>query len=173
MTLQVHLRDLVEADLPLVRAWMRGSPHAPRWNDGVLSQLVGVASENGQDAHRLRRVWLAETIEGSAVGFAVAAAVRIAGATAECELEFIFVSPAVRRMAVGRALLQAVLRWARELPAHDVWLEVRASNMQAMALYRNCGFAMVGRRSGYYVDPAEDAALLRCRIDSLPQGAPV
>ena len=46
----------------------------------------------------------------------------------------------------------------------EVLLEVRASNCPALALYRALGFAETGRRPLYYVDPEEDALLLRLRL---------
>jgi ribosomal-protein-alanine N-acetyltransferase len=39
-------------------------------------------------------------------------------------------------------------------------LEVRAGNLAALTLYRRFGFVEVGRRKGYYRDPAEDAVLM-------------
>ena len=48
-------------------------------------------------------------------------------------------------------------------------LEVRPSNGPALALYRNYGFAEIGRRKGYY--PAdggrEDALVLRRELEEI------
>ena len=43
--------------------------------------------------------------------------------------------------------------------ASTAMLEVRASNMAAVALYEQLGFQHVGRRKGYYAD-GEDALLM-------------
>jgi len=40
-------------------------------------------------------------------------------------------------------------------------LEVRASNMPAIALYEKLGFTQIGRRKNYYRNPKEDALILR------------
>ena len=65
-------------------------------------------------------------------------------------LLLIAVSPDAQRKGVGYALLrhceQETLR--RDLPA--LMLEVRPSNEQAVAFYRNRGFVHTGTRKGYY-----------------------
>jgi ribosomal-protein-alanine N-acetyltransferase len=48
-------------------------------------------------------------------------------------------------------------------------LEVRRSNVAAQRLYAGAGFSVVGVRSGYYTQPAEDALILCAPVDS-PQG---
>ena len=49
------------------------------------------------------------------------------------------------------------------LPRHGirlVFLEVRESNSAARFLYQRAGFETVGRRSGYYAHPVEDALVM-------------
>ncbi|WP_179875705.1 GNAT family N-acetyltransferase [Sinorhizobium sp. BJ1] len=55
------------------------------------------------------------------------------------------VAESVRRRGVGRALLDASLRWARLRGARKAWLQVEAANAAAVALYRKAGFAEVYR----------------------------
>ena len=43
-------------------------------------------------------------------------------------------------------------------------LEVRASNRAAQSLYDYLGFREYGIRSGYYVNPNEDAVLMRLEL---------
>jgi len=38
---------------------------------------------------------------------------------------------------------------------------VRASNRPALAFYRSAGFGQAGLRRAYYIDPIEDALLMR------------
>jgi ribosomal-protein-alanine N-acetyltransferase len=68
-----------------------------------------------------------------------------------------------RRGGVGRALLDALLAWARERAAGAVVLEVRDSNAPAQALYAAAGFVADGRRPRYYPD-GEDALLWRLML---------
>ena len=44
--------------------------------------------------------------------------------------------------------------------AQQAYLEVRASNHAAIALYTRLGFRVCGRRPNYYRDPEEDAVLV-------------
>jgi ribosomal-protein-alanine N-acetyltransferase len=111
--------------------------------------------------------------ESRVTGFAVAAALSIPGAPAECELEFVIVPREARGQGTGSALVRTVLAWARDLGAKEIWLEVRASNARATRLYQRCGFTIAGRRPRYYVDPTEDALLMRCRIDCERTDPPV
>jgi ribosomal-protein-alanine N-acetyltransferase len=52
------------------------------------------------------------------------------------------------------------LSQAHAAGAVTVLLEVRESNVAARRLYRKLGFTEHGRRSNYYLQPAEDALLL-------------
>jgi ribosomal-protein-alanine N-acetyltransferase len=61
-----------------------------------------------------------------------------------------------RRRGAARALLDALLAYAREKGVRQVLLEVRRSNMGAIALYRGVGFFAMGLRARYYPDD-EDA----------------
>lgn len=67
-----------------------------------------------------------------------------------------------QRRGYGRALLGEATRMARRLGARHVFLEVRPSNLGALALYSHFGFRSVAVRHGYY--PAsggrEDALVL-------------
>ncbi len=69
------------------------------------------------------------------------------------------VAPTARRSGTGRALLSALTEELRTRGARSITLEVRAGNLGALALYRGAGFAVEGRRPGYYPD-GEDALLL-------------
>lgn len=84
------------------------------------------------------------------------AAYTVAG---ETDVTSVAVLPFARRRGVGRALLRALL--LQLAPAPTVFLEVRASNTAARALYTACGFAQIGVRRNYYKSPREDAVLYR------------
>ena len=57
-----------------------------------------------------------------------------------------WVDPAWRRRGVGRALLDAVLGWARESGFARLGLWAPAHRPAALALYRGAGFQETGRR---------------------------
>ena len=167
----MRIRQLVEADLPLVLASMRDAPEAPVWSDDDLARIVKAPSAGER---RIRRGWVAEEESQSGMaGFVVANALSIPGAPAECELEFVFVAPQAREQGIGRRLVRIVSEWAADLGAEEIRLELRASNNRALRLYRQCGFTVAGHRPGYYLDPPEDAVLMRCRIGHGCGDAPV
>ena len=70
------------------------------------------------------------------------------------------VRPEYRRHGIGGALLQAALDYGRQSGAVTSFLEVRASNTAAQAVYQRHGFAVVGRRKNYYHEPDEDAVMM-------------
>ena len=78
------------------------------------------------------------------------------------------VDPAVRRQGVAKQLLTALLAYASERFVSFVTLEVRVSNVSAIALYTQFGFAPAGLRRGYYHKPREDALLMTRYGDGIP-----
>jgi ribosomal-protein-alanine N-acetyltransferase len=166
----MRIRPLAEADLPVIRAWMRDAPQAPAWSD---ADFAGLVAPPMADQRKLRNGWVADDGQSNIAGFAVATALCIPDTSAECELEFVLVPPPIQRQGIGRALVQTVIAWARALGAEEIWLEVRESNASALRLYLRCGFHAAGRRPAYYADPVEDAVLMRCRISYVHGDAPV
>src|SRR5689334_11330012 len=65
-----------------------------------------------------------------------------------------------RRRGIGRALLGRVVEEAGRLGVTTAFLEVRHGNLAAQALYEQCGFKAIARRSNYYSDPTEDAVVM-------------
>jgi ribosomal-protein-alanine N-acetyltransferase len=85
----------------------------------------------------------------------------------EVHLLNITVAPAHQRQGWARFLLDALCLWSRGQRAQWLWLEVRASNAPARALYESYGFQQVGMRRGYY--PAgqfhrEDAVVMSLNL---------
>ena len=60
----------------------------------------------------------------------------------------------------GRVLFAALVQAAYDMGAKWVTLEVRTSNDNAMRMYENFGFKVIGRRKGYYTDNGEDAIVM-------------
>lgn len=96
----------------------------------------------------------AEKEDGAVLGYAVLSAVLDEG-----NLDNIAVAPHCRRQGVADALLSALIDLGRTRLS-VLLLEVRASNLPAIALYERHGFVLVGRRRNYYESPREDALLM-------------
>ena len=74
------------------------------------------------------------------------------------------VHPSFRRRGTARALLRHVLDGARRNGVELVFLEVRPTNVEALALYESLDFRVIGRRKGYYFDTGEDALVMEARL---------
>jgi [ribosomal protein S18]-alanine N-acetyltransferase len=98
------------------------------------------------------------TIVGDAGGEIVAYGVLMIG-PGEAQVLNLTVAPAARRRGLARILLRRFLDDVLRLGAEQCFLEVRLSNLAAIALYRAEGFVPVARRAGYY--PSADAAGVR------------
>jgi ribosomal-protein-alanine N-acetyltransferase len=69
-------------------------------------------------------------------------------------------SPMHRRKGIGSQILTAALQDAAAAGAKRAFLEVRAGNQEAQAMYRKFGFTITGTRAAYYRDNGEDAILM-------------
>ena len=99
-------------------------------------------------------LWLVWEEDGAAAAY-----LGVQRVPPQADVMNVAVSPALRRRGIARALFAEL---ERRLPEIDeLFLEVRASNSGAIALYRTLGFEQVGRRPNYYLDPREDALILR------------
>jgi len=137
------IRRMEERDLEAVGHIQTATPEASHWPPAdYLAYDSFVAAAGGRIA-----------------GFAVARRLP----PDEIEILNVAVDPGLRRQGVGRALLRALLA----LPGRSVFLEVRASNAAAQALYAGAGFTLNGRRRNYYPPlgdasgPREDAVVMK------------
>lgn len=104
--------------------------------------------------------------ENRVVGFLVGLRLRLVETT-ECELENMAVSASHRQCGLGQRMVGALLDWCREQQAERIHLEVRASNIAALALYAKMGFSPMGRRQAYYSQPVEDAILMAWKNNAI------
>lgn len=70
----------------------------------------------------------------------------------------------IRKAGLGKKLLTSVISEMKESGINEVFLEVRAENESAIALYKSIGFSEIGIRKGYYKDNNEDAKLFKLEI---------
>lgn len=78
----------------------------------------------------------------------------------DAEIMSVAVAPDRRGCGAGRALMHTVLESASERGATQCFLEVRASNTPARALYASLGFTEVRTIRSYYRRPTEDAIVM-------------
>ena len=72
--------------------------------------------------------------------------------------------PDFQRRGLGTLLLREAARQGEKLGMEEFTLEVRQSNLPALAFYKKHGFCETGVRPGYYVDNGEDAIIMACPL---------
>jgi ribosomal-protein-alanine acetyltransferase len=82
----------------------------------------------------------------------------------EGDIQTLAVAPEARRHGLGRTLVTALLAEAASRGAHEVFLEVRADNPNARALYDSLGFEQIAVRAKYYQPDGVDAQIMRVRL---------
>ena len=91
---------------------------------------------------------------GKSVGF-----VTLTCGLDDADIEDVFVVPSYRRQGIADGLIERALTLAKNSGAKKVLLEVRASNLSAINLYKKHGFTNLSVRKKYYAD-GEDALVL-------------
>jgi ribosomal-protein-alanine N-acetyltransferase len=70
-----------------------------------------------------------------------------------------------RRKGIGHDLLNRILEEGRSSAVSSAFLELRAGNSAALALYEKCGFRLTARRKKYYSEPPEDALVMIIKLE--------
>ncbi len=142
---QCQFRPMTEADLDAI---MEIEPHiySHPWSRGNFSDSL----VSGYSA------WV--LLDGvQIIGYALMMMVLD-----EAHLLNLSVAKAYQKQGLGRLLLEHMIAIAKKHAAANMFLEVRPSNISAIALYENIGFNEMAVRRGYY--PAhngrEDAVLM-------------
>lgn len=122
------------------------------WTEDSFRELLGLAAA----------IFLVATkgSENAVAGYVVAAV-----ASDQAEILNLAVNPSERRGGLGGQLLDAAFTALIARGAREVFLEVRESNVAALALYRSRSFTALSRRRNYYRNPVEDALVLRRAIE--------
>ena len=156
-------RPLSDDDLAYVAA-LEAQIHAAPWSYANFRDALA-AGYNTQVGER----------EGRIVVFGV-----MMRAPGEAQILNLSVVPDARRQGLGRALLERFVDNAFRAGAEQMFLEVRVSNLPAIALYESAGFEPVARRANYYPLTSrahgEDALVMRRHLrrpSSDPQRDPL
>jgi len=153
----IRVRPARSEDVPRMMEIARHAATAALWNQDSYVRLF--AAERAP-----AYVGLVVEEDERVVGFL--AGREVAGG--EWEVENVAVNGDARRRGLGSRLMGEFMDLVRGRGGHDIYLEVRASNRAACALYEKWGFLETGVRKSYYQAPEEDARILRF---SFPQGA--
>ena len=127
------IRPMMVDDLPAVLA-VENQAYSHPWSEGIMRDCLRVGYS----------CWVCE-LGDALIGHAV-----MSIALGEAHLLNLCIHPDQQRQGTGRRLLHRMLRVASERQADTVFLEVRASNTAARALYEDEGFGEIGQRRDYY-----------------------
>ncbi len=143
------IREMRQTDLAIVAGIERSAYEFP-WSPGIFRDclLAGYTSlvlEQG----------------AAVIGYGI-----MSVAAGEAHLLNLALAQSARGQGHGRRLLEHLLDLAQGAGVEGVYLEVRPSNRDALALYRGAGFEVIGRRRAYYraVGGVEDAVVLVRRL---------
>ena len=78
----------------------------------------------------------------------------------EGQITNIAIRPSARRQGFGAKLTSALIEECFKRGMHEIFLEVRISNLSALSLYRQLEFTVKGMRKNYYSEPKEDAYIM-------------
>lgn len=141
----MHLREMLHPDLDAVLD-IESAVHAYPWTRGNFSDAL--------DGDCACMVYASEE---ELCGYAVLLPVLD-----EVQLLDIGIAAQHQRKGLGHQLLNELMAWARSQNIHRMLLEVRPTNVAALALYRSAGFSQIGLRRDYYAAPQgrEDAIVM-------------
>ncbi|MCC2034090.1 ribosomal protein S18-alanine N-acetyltransferase [Microbacterium allomyrinae] len=144
-------RPATPDDLDAIMRLERASFPTDAWSDAMMREEL--SSPHG---------WYVVDIEaGRLIGYGGLRAVKSA---TDADIQTIAIAEAARGRGRGRGLLQALLAEAERRGARDVFLEVRADNPVAQALYASEGFLEIGRKARYYQPDDVDAVVMKLDV---------
>jgi ribosomal-protein-alanine N-acetyltransferase len=152
----MKIRLAAETDIAAMMEIAQDSHTAAHWTHAAYQRIFTSAPDD------LRYIALvAEESRGKLVGFIVA---REVADQEDWEIENVAIAKSERRQGFASALVADLLKRARGKRTCRFWLEVRAGNVAAVALYRKFGFEEESRRKNYYSHPTEDALVLALKL---------
>ena len=143
-----QISPLTAADLAAALQIERAC-HACPWSEQTFA--------SNQSAHYLN---VKLTVAEKMVGFAITQLLL-----GEATLFNLAIHPEYQRQGYGYLLLQHLTTQLKQRAALTLWLEVRASNSGAIALYERAGFNQVSRRTDYY--PGINSGINNGREDAI------
>lgn len=141
----LYFRQAVPADAPLLAAAEAETARTPGLLVSRPHELMPAAFEKTIRELATPGRYIVAEEEGLVVGHALLEPMGLEAISHVFRLTIV-VHPGHLRRGIGRALMEDLLRWARETAlVGKVELLVRATNAPAIALYRSLGFVEEGR----------------------------
>lgn len=138
------IRRLVNADLPLLVA-IEAKIHIAPWTLDMFEQCMRAGCIG----------WVYE-LNSQMIGY-----ILVLSQVSENHILNVGVAAEFQHQGYGEQLLTHAMQMAKDWGDSLMYLEVRCSNLRAIALYKKMGFIQIGERKNYYMTPTgrEDAWL--------------
>ncbi|GAA1743721.1 ribosomal protein S18-alanine N-acetyltransferase [Microbacterium paludicola] len=149
----MSIRPATLADLGAIMALERASFPTDAWSEPMMREEL-----SADHTH-----YVVDELAGRVVGYA---GLRTLPGSRDADVQTIAVAESARGRGRGRALLHTLLEEAARLRVREVFLDVRADNPVAQALYATEGFTELGRRPRYYQPDGVDAVVMRLDLEA-------
>jgi len=156
------IREATRADLPSIMALETSVFGAEAWSEHAMQRDMS----DPNCVYIVAEIALVANLPHTAGYGDVARVVAYAGllcppGSGDGDIQTIAVAPEARGLGLGRALMLVLLQRAEERRANRLFLEVRADNEVAKALYVSLGFEEIAVRPHYYQPEGVDAIVMR------------
>lgn len=131
----MRFRKMSKADLPRVLEIEKQGYSYP-WQEPIFHDCLKATHYN---------CWVCTDMADKITAYCI-----VSTAVGEVTILNLCIEPMMRRQGLGRKFMQYVIDTAKAKKAETVFLEVRPSNTQAIALYASMDFNQTGIRPGYY-----------------------
>ncbi len=138
------IRQMEEKDIPYVHE-IEGRIFSRPWSKEDFRKSI-------QDPHN---IYLVVEQDGEIIAYC-----GLWGVAGEGQINNVAVESSYRNRGIGRKMLQSLIDIGRNNGLKSFTLEVRVSNLSAIALYHRLGFQAAGIRKSFYEAPKEDALIM-------------
>ncbi|SIN94077.1 ribosomal protein S18-alanine N-acetyltransferase [Agromyces cerinus] len=141
--MSVFMRRAKVADLDRIMVLERETFEADAWPEDAMRREL-------ESPHAYYLIAVDDEADDQAAGLLGYAGLLAPKGGGQGDIQTIAVAPAIRGIGLGRGLMHALITEARRRHVAEIFLEVRADNPIARALYDSLGFEEIGIRRRYY-----------------------
>lgn len=158
---QLFIKKIIEKNISentaskLLDVANSGYPNGSPWTKEQFSDTL-----NTKNTHVYGAFIHKEGHTEQLVGFLIAVDTKV-----EMDIYMVAIREAFKNQQIGGQLFEELIEDAMKIGIGEIYLEVRKSNVPAIRLYQRMNFVEIGERKNYYINPVEDALLMRLDLD--------
>ncbi|MFC9559312.1 ribosomal protein S18-alanine N-acetyltransferase [Agromyces sp. NPDC056965] len=141
--MSVFMRRAKVSDLDRIMVLERETFEADAWPEDAMRREL-------ESPHAYYLIAVDDEADDDGAGLLGYAGLLAPAGGGQGDIQTIAVAPAIRGIGLGRGLMHALITEARRRHVAEIFLEVRADNPIARALYDSLGFEEIGIRRRYY-----------------------